>query len=317
MAKLPQVADPNLLVGYETSDDAGVYRLTSTLALVTTVDVITPPVDDPFTFGRIAACNALSDVFAMGARPITALQICGFPDKHLGQDVLEAILQGSVDAITEAGCVVAGGHTTKDDEPKFGLAVTGLVHPDEYWANAGAQPGDAILLTKPIGTGVLLNGNKKGWVSPQALDACIASLASLNRTPAEVLRRFDVHACTDVTGFGLAGHATEMARASGVEIQIEFDSIPLLDEALELYSRGVGTSVNRPNRAMIEPSLSWARPFTTPHEQMLVDPQTSGGLLAAIPQAEAQDAIRQLRHAGCEYAAQIGVVASGTGLNIR
>ena len=304
-------------MGYDTSDDAGVYRLRDDLALVTTVDVITPPVNDPYQFGRIAACNALSDVFAMGARPITALQICGFPSKHLGQEVLQAILQGSVSAITEAGCVVAGGHTTKDDEPKFGLAVTGLVHPDQYWANAGAQVGDAILLTKPIGTGVLLNANKKGWVSAAALDACVRSLSSLNRRPAEALSAVHVSACTDVTGFGLAGHAYEMARASSVQIQIDFDAIPLLDEALEMYTRGVGTSVNLPNRTLVEPGLSWGRNFSGPEQQILVDPQTSGGLLAAVPQAEAGAALQRLRDAGCEEATQIGVAAPGAGLYIH
>jgi len=304
-------------VGFQNSDDAGVYRLTDELALVTTVDVITPPVNDPFQFGRIAACNALSDIFAMGARPLTALQICGFPSKHLGQEVLEGILQGSASAIHEAGCVVAGGHTTKDDEPKFGLAVTGVVHPERFWANAGAQVGDAILLTKPIGTGVLLNGNKKGWVSPSALAACVDSLASLNRKPAEVLSHFAVSACTDVTGFGLAGHAYEMARASSVQLQLDFDTIPLLDEALEMYERGVGTSVNRPNRSLVEPGLSWGRDFSAAQQQLWVDPQTSGGLLATLPQAEADEALARLREAGCERAAQIGVVAEGAGIHIR
>ncbi len=293
------------------------YRLTDDLALVTTVDVITPPVNDPFQFGRIAACNALSDVFAMGARPITALQICGFPSKFLGQEVLEAILHGSADAITEAGCVVAGGHTTKDDEPKFGLAVTGLVHPERFWANRGARPGDALILTKPIGTGVLLNGNKKGWVSDAALEACIASLGSLNRIPAEVLADFTVHACTDVTGFGLAGHAHEVAMASKVQLQLDFDAIPLLDEALEMYRRGVGTSVNLPNRAMVDPDLSFGREFSAAEQQMMVDPQTSGGLLAAIPATEATAALTRLRDAGCELAAQVGIVEPGSGLHFR
>ena len=281
---------------------------------MTTVDVITPPVNDPFTFGRIAAANALSDIFAMGARPITALQICGFPSKFLGQEVLEAILMGSVSAITEAGCVVAGGHTTKDDEPKFGLAVTGLVHPDRYWANAGAQVGDAVLLTKPIGTGVLLNGNKKGWVSEEALAACVSSLASLNRVPAEVLANFSVHACTDVTGFGLGGHAYEMAQASAVQLRFDFDAIPLLDQALEMYERGVGTSVNLPNRTMIDAGLTFGREFSAAEQQLMVDPQTSGGLLVAIPAAEAEAALAQLRDAGCERAVQVAVVEPGEGL---
>ena len=293
------------------------YRLTDELALVTTVDVITPPVNDPFMFGRIAACNALSDIYAMGARPITALQICGFPASVLGQEVLEGILMGSVSAVTEAGCVVAGGHTTKDDEPKFGLAVTGLVHPERFWANAGALPGDAIVLTKPIGTGVLLNGNKKGWVSESAMAACVASLASLNRVPAEVLANFTVHAATDVTGFGLAGHAYEMAQASKVQLQFDFDGIPLLDQAMAMYERGVGTSVNLPNRAMVDRGLTFGRDFSSAEQQLMVDPQTSGGLLVAVPAAEAAAAIRQLRDAGCSSAVQIGVVEPGEGLHFR
>jgi selenide,water dikinase len=294
-----------------------VYRLSDDVALVTTVDVITPPVNDPFQFGRIAACNALSDVYAMGARPITALQICGFPADVLGQEVLEAILQGSAAAIAEANCVVAGGHTTKDDEPKFGLAVTGLVHPDRYWANAGARVGDALILTKPIGTGVLLNGNKKGWVSAGALAACVASLGTLNRIPAEVLANFTVHAATDVTGFGLAGHAYEMAQASDVQLDIDFGILPLLDEAMEMYERGVGTSVNLPNRTMVEPGLSFGREFSAPEQQMMVDPQTNGGLLAAIPASEADEAVTRLRDAGCVHTVQIGVVEPGSGLHFR
>ena len=237
MAGLPRKSDPNLLVGFETSDDAGVYRLGEDTAIVVTADFITPPVDDPFTFGRIGAANSLSDVYAMGGRPVACLNLIGFPSEDLGPEVLHGIVEGALSKITEAGAVLAGGHTTNDDEPKFGLSVTGVVHPDRYWRNAGARPGDALILTKPIGSGVIFNANLKGLLSREALEETLAVLTELNRTAAETLARFDVHAATDITGFGLAGHALEMARGSGVTLEIDVDSVPTLPEALEMYER--------------------------------------------------------------------------------
>lgn len=307
LAGLPQNADPNLLVGFHTRDDAAVYRITDEIAVVSTTDFITPPVDDPFTFGRIAAANALSDVFAMGGRPTTALQIAGFPGDVLGLDVLAGIFAGSVSAVREAGAVVAGGHTTRSDEPLFGLAVNGLVHPERIWTNAGAQEGDALIFTKRIGSGVLLNADRKGWVSKAAMDAAVLGMSSLNRVPAEVLERFDVHACTDVTGFGLAGHALEMAVGAGVALHIDFASVPLLDEAREMYGRGMNTGSNAGNRALVEHELT-LEGLDEVDAQLLFDPQTSGGLLVALPESQAQAAVAALRDAGVPDAVRIGTV---------
>ena len=204
MERLSQKHDPNLLIGFGTSDDAGVYRLTDDIAIVTTVDFITPPVDDPFLYGQIAAANAIGDVYAMGGRPVTCLNLAGFPVKKLGLDILHKIVAGALDKITEADAVLAGGHTVEDDEPKFGLAVTGTVHPDKIWANSGARPGDMLILTKPLGTGVLFNANLKGRVTEKAMAECTKVASWLNKKPAGIMADFDIHAVTDKTGFGLA-----------------------------------------------------------------------------------------------------------------
>jgi selenide,water dikinase len=222
-------------VGFDTHDDAAVYRLDEKTALVLTADLITPPVDDAFQFGQIAAANALSDVYAMGGRPIACLNLVGFPSDKLDAAVLQQIIAGALSKVTEAGAVLAGGHTTEDEEPKFGLSVTGLVHPEKVWTNSGARPGDVLLLTKPIGSGVLFNANRKGWVSAAAMATCLEALVTLNRVAAEVLSGFEVHAVTDVTGFGLAGHGLEVAQGSGVTLRIETGTVvdPLEPRSLE------------------------------------------------------------------------------------
>jgi selenide,water dikinase len=299
---LPRNVDPNLLVGFDTSDDAAVYRLNDEMALVLTADIITPPVDDGRVFGRIAAANSISDVYAMGGRPIVCLNLIGFPEGKLPDQTFHDIIAGALEVITEAGAVMAGGHTTEDDEPKFGLAVTGLVHPDDYWRNVGARPGDVLVLTKPIGSGVLFNANLKKLVSDEAMATCIDTLTRLNKDAAEAIRPFGPHAVTDVTGFGLAGHAFEMASGSQVTFEIAFDRIPTLPEALEMYRRGVGTGVNRNNRAMIQESTRFERDLDMPQQEILVDPQTSGGLLAAIDASKVDDALAALNAAGVESA---------------
>ena len=306
MARLPRKSDPNLLVGFETSDDAGVYRLGEDTAMVVTADFITPPVDDPFTFGQIGAANSLSDVYAMGGRPVACLNLIGFPSDDLGPEVLHGIVEGALSKITEAGAVLAGGHTTNDDEPKFGLSVTGLVHPDRYWRNAGARPGDALILTKPIGSGVIFNANLKGMLPRQALEETLAVLTDLNRTAAETLARFDVHAATDITGFGLAGHALEMARGSGVTLEIDVDSLPTLPRALEMYERGVTTGANAENREQVGEAALYEKELPGKQGEILVDPQTSGGLFAAVPQAQAAAAVDALHEAGVEAACIAG-----------
>ena len=308
LASLPQNVDPRLLVGYETSDDAAVYRMSADTALVMTADIITPPVDDPFVFGQIAAANALSDVYAMGGTPLVCLDLIGFPDGKLEDHVLHAIVAGAVDRITAAGAILAGGHTTSDEEPKFGLSVVGVVHPERIWKNVGARPGDALILTKPIGSGVLFNGNLKGHVSAAAMQECIRTLIALNRTAAEVLHDFEVHAVTDVTGFGLAGHATEMASGSGVTMRIDSDAVPLMSEARAMYERGVKTGANLGNRQMVSATTRFAREGASWEREIWFDPQTSGGLLAAVPAAQAPAVLEGLAGAGVSAARQIGTV---------
>ena len=295
-------------MGFNTSDDAGVYRLTDDMALVSTADFITPPVNDPFVYGQIAAANAISDVYAMGGRPITCLNLVAFPSGKLAPEVLHRIVAGAVDKITEAGAVLIGGHTIEDDEPKFGLAVNGIVHPDKLWTNAGARPGDALVLTKPIGSGVLFNANIKNWVSEEALAECIAHLTTLNRVACETMQRFDIHAVTDVTGFGLAGHGYEVARASGVLLTINMDRLPVMSEALEMYRRGVNTGVNPHNRRMVTDFLQMAGDWPTWQQEILYDPQTSGGLLAAVAPQEADALVDALHAAGVRHACRIGEV---------
>jgi len=308
LATLPRKTDARLLVGYETSDDAAVYQMTDDAALVMTADIITPPVDDPFVFGQIAAANALSDVYAMGGTPVVCLDLVGFPAGKLDDEVLHAIIAGAVERITEAGAILAGGHTTNDEEPKFGLSVVGVVRPDRIWKNVGARPGDALILTKPIGSGVLFNGNLKGHVSEAAMDECIRTLIALNRTAAEVLHEFEVHAVTDVTGFGLAGHASEMATGSGVTMHIDSDAVPLLCEAKAMYERGVKTGANAGNRKMVSETTRFTRDGAPWQREIWFDPQTSGGLLAAVPAAQAAPVLRKLHDAGVSQACQIGTV---------
>ncbi len=299
-----------MLVGFQTSDDAGVYRLTDDLALVTTADFITPPVNDPYVFGQIAAANAIGDIYAMGGRPLTCLNLVAFPVGKLPPEVLQRIVAGALSKITEAGAVLAGGHTIEDDEPKFGLAVNGLVHPEHYWSNSAARPGDALILTKPIGSGVLFNANIKGMVSTAALETCIGHLTTLNRAACEALKAYPVSAATDVTGFGLAGHAYEMARGSGVALTIHMDQLPIMPEALEMYRRGVTTGVNKHNRDMVRERIVFRGDWPDWHREIVFDPQTSGGLLVALDSAQSEAALNALQQAGITSARRIGTVAS-------
>ena len=295
-------------MGYNTSDDAGIYRLTEDIALITTADIITPPVNDPFTFGQIAAANALSDVYAMGGRPLTCLNLAAFPSKKLEADNLNQIVAGGLSKITESGAVLAGGHTIDDDEPKYGLSVTGVVHPQKYWSNSGAQPGDSLVLTKPIGSGVIFNANLKGWVSTAALNDCIATITALNQIAAETMQGFDIHAATDITGFGLAGHAFEMARGSKARLELSLDAVPLMKEALEMYKRGVSTGVNSQNHYLVKNHLIWDREIPEWHKEIIYDPQTSGGLLVALPEKQSWKLVNALHRQGVVAARRIGRV---------
>lgn len=294
-------------MGFSSSDDAGIYRLDNERALVLSADFITPPVDDPWVYGQIAAANALSDIYAMGGRPLVCLHLACFPTGKLDEGVIGRIFEGSMAKVGEAGAVVAGGHTVEDEEPKFGLSVTGIVHPQQVWTNAGAKPGDAIILTKPIGSGVLFNANLKKAVSTQALDECVDQLIRLNEASARILADYPIHAVTDVTGFGLAGHAYEMASGSGVTIRIDSNSVPLYREAMAMYERGITTGSNKNNRAQVEGECSLGA-LSASMQELMVDPQTSGGLLVALPADIAGQALESLQRGGVETARIIGRV---------
>ncbi len=293
-------------MGFGTGDDAGVYRISEDTALILTADFITPPVNDPYLFGQIAAANAISDVYAMGGRPLACLNLVAFPSGKLDEDVLHRIIAGGLSKITEAGAVLAGGHSIEDDEPKYGLSVTGVVHPEKFWTNAGVQPGDALVLTKPLGSGVLFNANLKKWVSAAAMAACIEILVTLNRTAAETMAGFDIHAATDVTGFGIAGHGFEMARGSGVTLRMGLDGLPVMDAALEMYRRGMTTGVNAHIVARVHRHIRFDGAQPEWHRQIVYDPQTSGGLLAALPADRAPGLIAALHGAGVTAARIIG-----------
>ncbi len=309
---LPVGTDPNLIVGYDTSDDAGVYRLSESEAIVVTADFITPPTDDPETFGRVAAANAISDVYAMGGRPITCVNLVAFPAKKLPTETLAGIIRGAQEKIAESGAVLAGGHTVEDPEPKFGLAVTGLVHPDRVWRNSGARVGDALVLTKPIGSGVLLNANLKGWVSESDLAGCLATLETLNRRAAEIAAGHAIHAATDVTGFGLAGHALEMAKGADVLIRLERDAVPVLGGARAMYDKGMSTGSNESNEALVQPHLTWRGAFGRTDQSLFFDPQTNGGLLFALDAEEAPTLVQALSDGGIAAAAVVGSVLERT-----
>ena len=282
LAQIPRWANQNVLVGFDTADDAGVYKLTPECALVQTVDFFTPIVDDPYTFGAIAAANALSDVYAMGGTPVTALSILAWPAKG-DLDDLAQVLKGGAEKIHEAGCALVGGHSVADNEIKFGYAVTGTVHPDRIKANAGARAGDALVLTKRIGTGVISTALKQGIARESDVEASIESMLTLNRRACEAMLALDVHGCTDVTGFGLIGHAREMALASNVTIEINPGAVRFLPGALDYARQGAIPGGLKNNREFASPCVEGQSEF----DDLLYDPQTSGGLLISLPEADA------------------------------
>jgi selenide,water dikinase len=307
---------PNLLIGLDVKDDAAVYQIADDLALVQTVDIFPPIVDDPYTFGAIAAANALSDIYAMGGRPILALAIAGFPE-DMPPATISAILQGGADKVAEAGAVVAGGHTVIDSEPKYGLCVTGLVHPNRVTAKAHARPGDVLLLTKPLGTGVITTAHKRGVVRASDLAAAVASMTRLNRHAAELAAGSTLHSATDITGYGLLGHAAELARNSGVGLRIAPDQVPLLPGALDYASQGIfpgGLSRNR-EYLLSEAAVRLSAGLAAAHSQLLFDPQTSGGLLFAVPAHEEAPLIERFAAAG-EPIWRIGDVVEGQGIDV-
>ena len=303
LSRLPRQTDPNVLVGFDTSDDAGVYRLTGDTALVQTVDFLTPIADDPFTYGQIAAANSLSDVYAMGGRPVSALSIVGFPPKA-DADLMEQILRGGLDKMNEAGCAVIGGHSVRDEELKFGYAVTGVINPQRIWRNVGAQAGDVLILTKPLGTGVIATALKSGRAAPGAVEAAVASMARLNRDAAEALLALDgsaraIHAVTDVTGFGLLGHAREMGVASGVSLRIDSSQIEFLEGAREAAQAGHLAGGLKANREFLGECIQFRAAISSDIQNLLFDPQTSGGLLVAISPDRANFAQQALARHHC------------------
>ncbi len=293
---LPVYDHPDVIVGTETSDDAGVFRLRPDLAIVNTVDFFTPIVDDPYTFGQIAAANALSDVYAMGADPVTALNIVGFPKGTLDLEVLGEILKGGGERARAAGAVVIGGHSIIDPELKYGMAVTGVVHPDRVIRNVGVRDGDVLVLTKPLGTGIITTALKQRKASRASVRAAVASMVALNGPASRIARRFAVHACSDVTGFGLLGHAAEMAMGSGVTLRAGLAALPLLPGARRLAEQGFLTGGCQRNRAYLEDKVVVDRAVPAGLREVAFDPQTSGGLLLAVP-AKAAD--RLIAQAAC------------------
>lgn len=304
--------DPNLLVGFHTCDDAAVYRLSADTAFISSVDFITPPVDDPYWFGQISAANSLSDVYAMGGKPLTALNLVMFPSKELDMGLLKEILHGGYDKVMEAGAAMAGGHSIDDEEPKYGLAVTGTVHPDRVLTNCSAREGDTLILTKPLGTGVLFNACRSKKLAWQELEPLLPQVAALNGKAIEVALSFDVHACTDVTGFGILGHTLGMAKGSGVRINLLYDRLPIYPHTLDMYRKGETTQNNEANRRSVHGFFETVKRLAREEEELLFEPQTSGGLLFSVPSPQADTLIALLREAGLEAAAPVGeVIASG------
>lgn len=314
---MPRATDDRVLVDYRTADDAGVYRWAAGPALVQTVDFFAPVVDDPYAFGQIAAANALSDVYAMGGDPRTALAIAALPKAGVPAEVIQAIFRGGYDKLAEAGAVLLGGHTVADEEIKFGYAVTGEVDPARMWTNAGARAGDELLLTKPLGTGIIATAIKFERAAPDQVDAAIASMTRLNREAASAARTLppgDISACTDITGFGLAGHASEMAEASGVIFEIEAAALPLLPGARALAEANTSGGA-RSNRDHFGPRVAIDPEIDEPARLILFDPQTSGGLLLAVSPAAAQPLIDRLHAAGVG-AWKIGQVVKHDGADV-
>lgn len=311
VGRLPSAVDENLMVGVETADDAAVYRVSDEVALIQTVDFFPPMVDDPYTFGQIAAANALSDVYAMGGEPRLALNVVAFPN-CLGAEVLGEILAGGASKVQEAGAVLAGGHSINDEEPKYGLCVSGFVHPDRIWKNGGAQAGDVLLLTKPLGVGLINTAVKAGMASAEAEKRAVESMSCLNKIAMEVLREAEIHSCTDVTGFGLTGHALETARASKASLVIETKKLEVLPDALFYASMGLVPEGTYRNKEFNKKDVRIEEQVDEALEDLVFDPQTSGGLLVSLPGRDAETVLRKLEQAG--YPLKAGIVGFVTDL---
>jgi selenide,water dikinase len=314
LRQLPAVSDPNLLVGVSTGDDAAVYKLTEDLAIIETVDFFPPIVDDPYTYGAIAAANALSDVYAMGGTPILALNIVGFPVSQ-PRELLYQILRGGAAKAAEAGVIIVGGHTVDDDEPKYGMAVTGLVRPGRQVTNAGARPGHALVLTKPIGTGIITTAGKEGRAPPEVLAGAVEHMTTLNHAACDVMVKVGVSACTDVTGYGLLGHLRTMLLASGVAARVRASAVPLMEGARDLALQGIAPGGTHRNLESVNPFVRWGHSVDECGKLLLCDAQTSGGLLLSVPAARARRLLSELRAAGVVTTAVIGEVLERAALD--
>ena len=307
---LPKFDDADLIVGIETADDAGVFRLRPDLAVVNTVDFFPPIVDDPYTFGQVAAANAMSDIYAMGAEPKTALNIVCFPKGKMDIQVLGEILKGGAEKVREAGAVVVGGHSIIDEEIKYGMAITGVIHPDRIIRNVGIQEGDALILTKPLGTGIITTALKKGKAPKESIQAAISSMLSLNKIAAKIMRGYPVHACSDITGYGLMGHALEMASGSSVTLILESAKLPILQRAPRLAEKGYLTGGCKRNRDYLKDKTTIDKTIREGLVETALDPQTSGGLLIALAQKRAPRLVEELQDNGVKAAAVIGYATS-------
>jgi selenide, water dikinase len=308
--ELPKFRDPDLLVGTETADDAGVYRLRPDLAIVNTVDFFTPIVDDPYIFGQISATNSLSDVYAMGGEPKTCMNIVCFPKGKMDIEILGEILKGGAEKVKESGAVVVGGHSIIDDEIKFGMAVTGVIHPDKILRNVGVQEGDVLILTKPLGTGIITTALKKGKASEESVNEAVQSMTTLNAMAAQVARTHPVHACSDITGFGILGHALEMASGSDVTLVIESSKMPLLRGTPRLAEKGYITGGCKRNKDYLDDKMLIDRNIRAGLVEAALDPQTSGGLLFAIAKRHAAKLLEELHAAGVAHATEVGYATS-------
>ncbi|MCH8271700.1 MAG: selenide, water dikinase SelD [Candidatus Marinimicrobia bacterium] len=305
---MPAGSNENLIIGFEGYEDAAVYRITDKIALVQTADYITPMTDDPSLFGQLAAANALSDIYAMGAKPITAINLCNFPDNGIPNEIFSEILNGGATKVLESGAVTVGGHTIKDNELKYGLAVTGIIHPDNIVRNSSIEHGDVLILSKPIGTGVLFNGVKKGALESKWLDSAIQRNVVLNKKASELMLKHNANACTDVTGFGLLGHLNEMVAGNELSIEINSSAVPYFEMAVETSEQGYKPGMSKDNMKSLDDIVTFDSTVSDAYRWLLVDPQTSGGLIISIPEEKADELLKELRSDDSPEAAIIGKV---------
>lgn len=317
MCHLPASNDPNVLVGTKTSDDAGVYRLTDDIALVQTLDFITPIVDDPFVYGQVAAANSLSDVYAMGGTPVVAMNIVCFPSRKVPMESLGRILEGGASKTSEAGIEIIGGHSVDDQEPKYGLVVTGRVDPNRIYTNAGARAGDHLILTKPIGTGILTTAIKKRKIDGSDTDQVIESMTTLNRLAADALVNFRVHAVTDITGFGLLGHLHELVEGAGLGARLDYSNVPVMEHAIDLVKKRVVPGGSKRNLRRVEQSIDWASGLSDEASMILCDPQTSGGLLISCHPEDVSGLIDALKEMNALTADVVGEMVEDSDRRIR